>query len=87
MGGRLGHLEPPVAQAGDLGDPRGAKEAPGGQNVWHTQYEVDLEATRPARHASEVGFVLRMPQKSRTEMPNVRGVGTILVSFGLRGPR
>ena len=37
--------------------------------MWHTQHEVDLEATRPARHASEVGFVLRMPHKSRTLGP------------------
>ena len=78
----MGHLEPPVAQAGDLGDPGGAKEAPGGQNVWHTQYEVDLEATRPARHASEVGFVLRMPQKNRTEMLNVGGPYLCVWGFG-----
>ena len=29
--------------------------------MWHTQHEVDLEATTPARHASEVDFALRGP--------------------------
>ena len=82
MGGRLGHLEPPVAQAGDLGDPGGAKEAPGGQNVRHTQYEVDLEATRPARHASEVGFVLCMPHQNLTVPLRLGGRGCQPVRAG-----
>ena len=36
--------------------------APSDKNMWHTQHKVDLEATTPARHASEVHFVLRMPR-------------------------